>query len=225
MEMARELHAENGLFSLNEDCVRETLRKCFNRQGAVVGVIGKSGRLEAATCLMFSCYWYTSDWHLIELFNFVKKPYRKSRNAEALIEFCKSCADKIGIPVLTGIITNKQLASKVRLYRRSLGNPAGAWFLYPATAWAVKQAPTAEDFFKPFETAQDVRRKQKEQEGWRAELHRITNAPSNELTEEERTIRNQYTAVTRELKIISAMRSSNVVLAVQPTNATAVMMQ
>ena len=130
MAMCGRLHRENGLFTLNEEKVRNQIRKCFARQGTIVGVIGDHGKLQASTCLSISDYYYSDDWHLAELWNFVDKDYRKSRNAEALIEFGKSCADKMGCPLLTGIITNSHMAGKVRLYRRLLGHPAGAFFIY-----------------------------------------------------------------------------------------------
>jgi hypothetical protein len=136
MAMCRRLHEENGLFTLNEKKVRECLRKCYDREGSVVGVIGEPGNLQASTCLMISSFYYTDDWHLEEHWNFVDKDFRKARNAEALIEFNKACAIKMGIPLFTGIITNKQMAGKVRLYRRLLGHPAGAYFVYNAK-WNV----------------------------------------------------------------------------------------
>jgi hypothetical protein len=130
IDMCRRLHKENGLFSLNEDKVRTCLRKCFNREGVVVGVIGMPGELQASTCLQFSDFYYTNDWHLAELWNFVEEPYRNTRNAEALIEFGKACSRDMQMPLFTGIITNKQMAGKVRLYRRLFGYPVGAFFLY-----------------------------------------------------------------------------------------------
>ena len=130
MAMCRRLHSENGAFSFDDDKVRSCLHKCFNAQGTIVGVIGEPGALEASTCMSISDYYYTTDWHLAELWNYVAPEYRRSRNAEALIEFGKSCSDKMGVPFLTGIITNKHTAGKVRLYRRLLGYPAGAFFLY-----------------------------------------------------------------------------------------------
>jgi len=132
MAMARRLWEENGLFSLNENKVRDQLRRYFNREGTIVGVIGPVGDLEASTCLCINEYYYSDDWHLSELWNFVDKEFRRSRNAEALIEFGKSLANKMGCPLLTGIITNKQMAGKVRLYRRLLGQPAGAFFVHNA---------------------------------------------------------------------------------------------
>ena len=138
MAMCRRLHAEIGLFSLQVDKVRDVIRKCFNRAGVIVGVIGKVGRLEASTCLIISDYYYTDDWHLAELWNFVDAPYRAgTRNAEALINFGKTCAEQMGCPLLTGIITSNQTAGKVRLYRRLLGSPTGAFFIHNAK-WSTE---------------------------------------------------------------------------------------
>lgn len=132
LEMCKRLHKENGLFSLNEEKVQACIRKYYERAGVIVGVIGLPGKLEASTCLQLSDFYYTDEWHLAELWNFVDEPHRRSHNAEALIEFGKSCADKMKMPLFTGIITNKQMAGKVRLYRRALGNPTGAFFIYNA---------------------------------------------------------------------------------------------
>lgn len=132
LAMCRRLHEENGLFTLNEDKVRTCVRRCFERKGTIVGVIGRPGKLEASTCLELSGFYYSDDWHLAELWNFVEQPYRQSHNAEALIQFGKSCADEMKMPLFTGIITNRQMAGKVRLYRRALGYPTGAFFVYNA---------------------------------------------------------------------------------------------
>lgn len=130
--MCRRLHKENGLFAYNEEKVQAIVRRCFRREGTIVGVIGAPGDLKASTALMFSDFYYTDDWHLAELWNFVDLEYRAAglRYAEALIEFNKDCARQVKLPLFTGIITNKQMAGKVRLYRRLLGYPVGAFFLY-----------------------------------------------------------------------------------------------
>lgn len=130
MAMCRRLHLENGLFSLNEDKVRTLLHRCYKGEGTIIGVIGEPGHLEASTCLSISDFHYTDDWHLSELWNFVEESFRRSGNAEALIEFGKACAVKMGVPFVTGIITNRSMAGKVRLYRRLLGYPAGAFFCF-----------------------------------------------------------------------------------------------
>ena len=130
IDLCKRLWKENGLFALSEEKVRATIRKYYTREGVIVGVIGNPGKLEACTCLQLSDFYYTNDWHLAELWNFVDEPYRKSDNAEALIEFGKSCAIQMQMPFFTGIISNKRMAGKVRLYRRSLGYPTGAFFVF-----------------------------------------------------------------------------------------------
>ena len=143
LSMCRRLWEENGLFSYNEDKVRECLHHCYNRKPVkegeppetpvVVGVIENNYKIiEASTCLMVSEFYYSDDWHLAELWNFVDEPYRRSKNIDALVEFGKGISVQMGIPYFTGIITNKQMAGKVRKYRRLLGHPAGAFFIYNA---------------------------------------------------------------------------------------------
>ena len=158
MEMCRKLHAENGLFSFSEDKVRDYLHRCYNRKGAIIGVIGESGNIQASTCLLISEMYYTRDWHLAELWNHVLEQFRASRNAEGLIAFGKKCSEEIGIPFITGIITNTRTAAKVRLYRRILGYPAGAFFVYNGK-WNNGNPPSEEDFWKPFETRVQLRKR------------------------------------------------------------------
>lgn len=150
MEMTRRLHQENGLFSLNENKVRDIVKRYYDRSGVTIGVIGETGKIEGSICLLFSEMYYTDDWHLAELWNHVLEEYRKSRNAHALIDFGMRSANTIGVPLITGIITNKRMAEKVRLYRRMLGTPAGAFFVYNAT-WRNASEPTTEDFWRSVE--------------------------------------------------------------------------
>lgn len=152
MALCRRLHSENGLFTLNEQKVRVTIRKCYEAKGNIVGVIGEPGHIEASTCLSISDTHYTDDWHLVELWNYVSPEHRKSRNAEALIEFAKGCSDRMKIPLFTGIITESSLAGKVRLYRRRLGNPTGAFFVHNA-----KFKPRLDD--EPAEDHGDLRKR------------------------------------------------------------------
>lgn len=130
LAMCRRLHAENGLFSLNEEKVRDLVRRYYERKGTTIGVVGPVGAPEGVICLMFSEQYYTNDWHLAEVWNFVDEPFRQSRNAEALVAFAKRCADEVKLPLIIGIITRSRTAAKVGLYRRLLGAPAGAFWVH-----------------------------------------------------------------------------------------------
>lgn len=127
--MCRRLHAENGLFTLNEYKVRDCVRRCYNKHGSIVGVIGPPGALQGSICMELTTFYYSDDLHIAELWNFVDEPYRRSRNAEALLRYALDWRAKLNLPLFLGIITNKQMRAKVRLYRKLLGSPVGAFFL------------------------------------------------------------------------------------------------
>jgi len=130
MEMCRLLHQENGVFSMDDDLVLAVLRRAFERQGVIIGVIGPEHALEGVICLVIGSFWYSRQPHLEELFNFVHPEHRRSDHAKALIEFAKQCSSE-SAPLVIGVISNERTEAKVRLYERRLGKPAGAFFLYP----------------------------------------------------------------------------------------------
>lgn len=130
LAMCREMHRENGMFTMSDGRVKDLISRAFNKQGAVIGVIGKRGRLEASIYLLVTNIWYSEDFHLEELWNFVRADFRKSDNAKDLVAFAKRCGDEIGLPVLIGIMSNIRTKEKIRLYQRQLGEPIGAFFLH-----------------------------------------------------------------------------------------------
>lgn len=141
MEMCRELHAENGLFTMNEAKVREMLEKAFNQQGALIGALGPTGHIEGAIFMLISAFWYTHDYCLEELFSYVRPEYRRSTNAKDLINFGKRCSDELGIPLVIGVISNERTKAKVGLYQRQLADPVGAYFVHrPVGALTIPPA-------------------------------------------------------------------------------------
>lgn len=130
MKLCRELHADNGIFKMDDGMVQAMLDRAFDERGGIIGVIDGDGEIAACIYLLFSTFWYSREDHLEELFSFVREPYRKSRYAAMLIEFAQRCADVIPLKLLIGVLTTHRMESKVRLYRRELGMPAGAFFLY-----------------------------------------------------------------------------------------------
>lgn len=130
LAMCRQMHVENGMFTMSDDRVREIISRAWKKQGAIIGVIGERGKLEASIYLLLTNIWYSNDWHLEELWNFVRPDFRRSNNAKEMIAFAKRCGDELGISVIIGIMSNIRTESKIRLYERSLGKPAGAFFLH-----------------------------------------------------------------------------------------------
>lgn len=130
MVMCRMLHEENGLFPMSEERVRNTLQMAFQRHGGVLGLIGDPGKIEAMIFMMISQIWCSSQWHLEELFSYVRPEYRRSDNAKVLIKFAKQCSSELGLPLIIGVISNTRTEQKVKLYQRQFSKPNGAFFVF-----------------------------------------------------------------------------------------------
>lgn len=130
MELCRALHAENAMFSMNENKVEAMLDKAFNQQGAVIGALGHTGEIQGAISLLISSFWYSDQYCLEELYSFVFPQYRRSENAKHLITFAKRCSTELGIPLVIGVVSNIRTRAKVGLYQRQLSDPVGAYFAY-----------------------------------------------------------------------------------------------
>jgi hypothetical protein len=133
MEFCHELWEENGkeFFSFDADKVRGHLRRSFEKTGGLMVVIGPPGKVEGGCLLLIDPYYYTSDFALFELFNFVRPDYRNSAHAKTLITWAMNQADKLRLLLFIGILSNSRTIGKVRLYRRVLGvDPSGAYFVY-----------------------------------------------------------------------------------------------
>jgi hypothetical protein len=135
------IHQENGLFSLSERRLNALLDRYFDKQGAIVGVIGDQGEPESSIYLSIESSYYSEDLHLMELWNFVMPPREsKGGHAKRLIEFAKHCSDSLRLPLMIGILSNQRVAAKERLYERQLER-AGAFFVHNKefaghTAWS-----------------------------------------------------------------------------------------
>ncbi len=150
MRLLTLMHAESGMLMLDEARAREMFRRAFHRRGAVLGLIGPPGDIKAMIFLLISNFWYTSQYHLEELFNFVRPDCRKSNYARRMIAFAQTCADETKLPLVIGVLTNQRMEGKVRLYRRNLGYPKGAFFVY-GSGWNNTAEESNEDFWKaPF---------------------------------------------------------------------------
>lgn len=143
------MHAESGMMPLDEECAKEFFNRAFDKKGGIIGVIGEGDDIRAAIYLLITRFWYTNENHLEECFNFVRPDVRKTDYARTLIKFAQQCSDSIKIPLVIGVLTNNRMEGKVRLYRRALGIPAGAFFVYGAN-WSMAE-PSNEDFWRaPF---------------------------------------------------------------------------
>ncbi len=123
------LHEENGLFSISPGKVERMLDRFYNREGAIIGVIGEPGHPVGTIYLGIDQLVYTDDWALVEQWNFVHPDHRRSNYAAQLICYAKSLSDTFSLPLLVGILSNSRTEAKARLYERHL-DKAGYYFIY-----------------------------------------------------------------------------------------------
>ena len=120
------LHAENGQHKFSEWRSRHFIWKGCNRDNAIIGVIGPSNDIKAVLYLEVQNIYYSDENQLGEAFNYVRPDCRKSDYAKRMIQFAKRCADETGLDLTIGVISDKRLEAKQRLYERLL--PKGGIF-------------------------------------------------------------------------------------------------
>lgn len=138
-EMCQLLWKENGVFPMSETKVRRMIEIAVNPSVrtevepiAIIGALGPVGNVEASIAVCITQNWYTDAWHVEELWNFVRPDMRKSNHAKSLVEYSKKVATELQLPLMIGILSSDRTQGKVRLYRRQLGEQAGAYFVWPS---------------------------------------------------------------------------------------------
>jgi GNAT superfamily N-acetyltransferase len=130
MKLCKRLDLENGRFPTNWAKVYERMQEAVNRRSGIVGVIGQHRKLEAIIYLVMSSFWNTDEVHIEEIFAYVPPEHRRSTHAKQLIEFAKETADSVKMRLFMGVLSTIRTQAKIRLYRRMLGEPVGAYFIY-----------------------------------------------------------------------------------------------
>jgi hypothetical protein len=136
LDLCRLNHEENGQFSLAMPKVEVMIDRAFNNGGAIIGVTG-SEHVDGFILLLISQFWYTNDYCLEEVMNFVRPEARRSTHAKDMVRFGVRCSDEIGIPLVIGVVANERTKAKMELYRRQLGDPVGGYFLHRPVGLAL----------------------------------------------------------------------------------------
>lgn len=125
------LYEENGekTFRLSIQKMKSTVENVLNKRGGVMGIIGDGEEVWGMICLVLEAPWYSDDFGLYELFNFVHPAHRASNYAKSLIVFAKAQSDKLSIPLDIGVLSNIRTEAKCRLYRSILPK-IGEFFRY-----------------------------------------------------------------------------------------------
>lgn len=130
LDICRRNHDENGQFSLAMPKVEHMIDRAFGKKDAIIGLVGPKARIEGLIVLLIAQFWYTEDWCLEEIMNYVLPEYRRSTHAKDMIAFAKRCSNEIGVPLVIGVVANERTKAKIELYRRQLGDPVGGYFIH-----------------------------------------------------------------------------------------------
>lgn len=123
------LYEENAMATIDKDKVWRMIHKGTRDKTAIIGVIDGLKTLAATVALLPSQWWYSSEYQLEEIWNYVTPENRKSTYAKDMIQFAKWCSEEWGIPVLMGILSNKRTEAKIGLYSRQIQH-VGALFVH-----------------------------------------------------------------------------------------------
>lgn len=133
LELALRAWEENGIKDVNPEKMLAMIRPALYLWQGLVGIIGNPNeKIEGAVLLRVSQMWYSDSWMLEEKAIFVDPEFRSAKGGRArkLCDFSKRVADELNVPLIIGVLSNHRTESKIRLYERSFGPPAGAFFLY-----------------------------------------------------------------------------------------------
>lgn len=137
--LTEEIWAENAVFPVAPAKVRSVIDVAAGITPwapglpmSVIGVIGNVGKVEASIGLVVTQFWYTEEWHLEDCWTCVSKRARGSNHATALLKFGKIIQRQMNIPLMMGVLSDIRTEAKVRYFRRELGDPVGAVFVWPA---------------------------------------------------------------------------------------------
>lgn len=134
MDCALAACADNGLIEPNPVKLLNDIWPALNLDRGIVGVIGDKF-IEAGILLRVDKLFYTDKDMLLERSLFVRPEYRKSGDhkvsrARLLCDFAKQAAKDLELQLIIGILTHERVEGKIRLYERTFGKPAGAYWIY-----------------------------------------------------------------------------------------------
>ena len=133
MQLAIAAAAENGLLDANPVLLAKTIWPKLNLQTGLIGCIGKpGGKIEGMVVLQIGKLFYSDETCLEELTLYVHPDYRNAKGGRAhkLIEFSKGSAERLGLPLLIGVLSSIKTEQKCKLYERVLGPASGKYWIH-----------------------------------------------------------------------------------------------
>lgn len=136
LDLMRVACSEDAQHEMDEERVLSMLRRYYDKQGAIIAVIGELGYPEAYLLMVLDEIWYAKPgtMQLLELSLFVHPEFRKSDRAKQLMQFSKQASENLALDLTIGVFSNSRTEAKIRLYQRQF-KTVGAYFMYrPSSA-------------------------------------------------------------------------------------------
>jgi GNAT superfamily N-acetyltransferase len=130
IELMRSACREDAQHEMNESKVLAVVMRYYNKQGAMLAVIGDVGNPVAYCLSIIDPVWYSDEWQLLELSLYVSESYRKSTYAKQLMRFMKQASEGLKLDLTIGVFSHERTKAKIRLYERQFSSPVGAYFCY-----------------------------------------------------------------------------------------------
>ena len=127
-------YSENALYKMSAKKVRDMIEQGTRSRDVIIGVAeSPDGKIAGSIGAYFMQWWFSDEWSICELWNFVHPDHRKSpiRYGVELIQYGKWLAENMKMPLHMGILTATRMEAKVKMYKRQL-NQSGAIFIYNA---------------------------------------------------------------------------------------------
>jgi hypothetical protein len=124
---------------LDEDKLRDEIRKGTERKFGYVGIIDGENGPVALSVLVSDQWFWSNAWYVRDLTTFVHPDHRKSRHIYDLLDFNEWVVDEMTrlsgyrTYLLTGVLSTHRLWAKTALFRRRY-QQVGGMFAYPPPA-------------------------------------------------------------------------------------------
>lgn len=125
--------AENGFVEANPTKLLEHIYPALHLDHGIMGMIGPvGGPIEAAVLLRVGTVWYSDTPLIEEKAIFVAPSMRSAKGGRGvkLCRFSKQVADKLGLKLLIGVLSEIRAEGKIRMYQRVFGEPSGGYWIY-----------------------------------------------------------------------------------------------
>ena len=131
MKLAVEAAKENGFLDASTTLLLKAVWGPLNQDHGIIGCIGREP-IEAMVVLNVGTVFYSDVPCLEERTLFVRPEYRSAKGGRArkLVEFSKSTATALNLPLLIGVLSSERTIAKCKLYSRLLGPASGAYWIW-----------------------------------------------------------------------------------------------